>query len=37
MIFMGLVGLGGSSGEGFLVESTRHLARRRSRAFGHGF
>ena len=31
MIFMDLAGFGGSSGECFLVESTRHLARRRSR------
>ena len=36
MIFMGLVCFGGSRGEGFLVESTRHLARRRGRASGCG-
>jgi len=36
MIFLGLVGLGGLNGEGFLVDSTRHLARRRSRVAGHG-
>ena len=36
MIFMGLVNLSGPSGEGFLVESTRHLARRRGRTSGHG-
>ena len=34
---MGLADFSGLSGECFLVESTRHLARRRSRASGHGF
>ena len=36
MIFMDSVGFGRSSGEGFLLESARHLARRRSRVAGHG-
>ena len=32
MIFMGLVYFSGLRGKNFLVESARHLARRRSRA-----
>ena len=37
MIFMDWVGFGKPSGEGFLLEITRHLARRCGRASGHGF